>query len=203
MTPRDSHAADPAGPPAPPVQEGKRALRRWARATRPQLRAGAGAELDEAVRTAIRASELFATARTVGIYLAMADEVDLEPLAGLGRRLVAPRAHLEPEPHLTFHELGAGTEVHAWGLREPLASAAHVDSGQIDLLLVPGLMFDEQGGRLGLGKGFYDRFLAGNTAATTVGVTLDALVVPRLPVAPHDVAVQYLVTESGLRPVRR
>ncbi len=192
-----------APPPTAPLHEGKGALRKWALAVRPNVRAGRGAALDAAVRAAISASPHYQDALTVGLYLAMENEVDLEPLIGPGRRFVAPRTQQAPTPHLTFHELSAGTETRFWGLREPVASAPQVEPGQIDLLLVPGLMFDEQGGRLGYGKGFYDRFLAGSGAAVTVGVTLDALVVPRLPVAPHDVAVQYLVSESGLRPARR
>lgn len=190
-------------PTAPPLREGKAALRAWALATRPHVRSGRGPALDEAVRAAILRSDQFQRARTVGLYLPMEDEVDLEPLTGVSRRFVAPRTQRTPTPHLTFHELSAGTETRFWGLREPVAHAPQVAAGEIDLLLVPGLMFDERGGRLGYGKGYYDRFLAEGGATATMGVTLDALLVPGLPVEPHDVAVQYLVTESGVRPARR
>ncbi len=190
--------------PVPPPGAGKQELRVWAKAVRSWARAEKRSAPDEYVRTALSASELFQSATTVGLYLPMADEVDIEPLVSAGRRFVAPRVQMTPSPHLTFHELGAGTEQHRWGLREPAANAPQVPIQQIDLLLVPGLLFDEQGGRLGYGKGFYDRALAHAPASTvTVGVTLDALVVPLLPLAKHDVAVQYLVTETGLRPVRR
>jgi 5-formyltetrahydrofolate cyclo-ligase len=198
----DAPVSPPPLPP-PPLAEGKRALRAWALTVRPNVRAGRGAALDEAVRAAISASPHFQDALTVGLYLAMENEIDLEPLIGPGRRFVVPRTQRAATPYLTFHDLSAGTETRFWGLREPVANAPQVEPAQIDLMLVPGLMFDEQGGRLGYGKGFYDRFLAGSGAGVTVGVTLDAFVVPRLPVDPHDVAVQYLVTESGLRRARR
>ena len=191
------------GPNLPPAAD-KQALRLWAKAVRSRVRAEEGWAPDEYVRTALSASGLFQSANTVGLYLPMAEEVDIEPLVSAGRRFVAPRVQMKPSPHLTFHELGAGTEQHRWGLREPAANAPQVPIQQIDLLLVPGLLFDEQGGRLGYGKGFYDRALAQAPASTvTVGVTLDTLVVPLLPLAKHDVAVQHLVTETGLRPVRR
>lgn len=186
----------------PPLGEGKQALRLWARTARSQARAHTGSAMDEAVCEALRASALFAGARTVALYLPMGDEVNIEPLIGPERLFVAPRVQMQPTPHLTFHELGAGTEQHRWGLREPAPGARQVDPSDIDLVLVPGLLFDEFGGRLGYGKGFYDRFLA-RTQGATVGVTFDDLVLPRLPLAKHDVPVQHLVTETGLRPVRR
>ncbi len=193
--------------PPPPLAAGKQALRLWARTVRARARADRGPALDEAVCAAIVASPHFQRAATVGAYLPMVDEVDVEPLmellAGSGRRLVAPRVQFQPTPHLTFHELSAGTELQRWGVREPAPHAPEVPPSEIELLLVPGLLFDEYGGRLGYGKGFYDRFLARHGAQlATVGVTFDALLLPRLPLAKHDVAMRYLVTESGMRPAR-
>lgn len=205
MAPQDMSAWEWSEGAPPPLAAGKQALRLWAKAVRARARADRDRALDEAVCAAIVASPLFQRADTVGTYLPMVDEVDVEPLmeslADSGRRFVAPRVQFQPTPHLTFHELTAGTELHPWGVREPAPHAPKVAPEEIDLLLVPGLLFDEYGGRLGYGKGFYDRFLArhGDRFAT-VGVTFDALVVPRLPQAKHDVAVRYLVTETGLEP---
>jgi 5-formyltetrahydrofolate cyclo-ligase len=113
---------------------------------------------------------------------------------------VAPRSHALPHHHLTFHELAGGAlELHRWGMRQPPASQPPVALQQIDVLLVPGLLFDVAGTRLGYGMGYYDRALASGGGPVTVGVTLQALLVPELPRAPHDVAVQYLLTEAGLR----
>lgn len=223
----------------PPLGAGKAALRRWARARRAALRAASlatapegGADPDAAVVAALRASELYRRARTVAVYLAMQGEVDLAPLLSDAKRFVAPRTHTAPTPHLTFHELGgAALEEHPWGMREPPATAPAVPLHEVDLLLVPGLLFDTAGARLGYGGGFYDRLLGAHlerarleqarplgaptgdgaagagtqppaTAPTTVGVALEALVVPELPQLDHDVAVDHLVTEAGLRPVR-
>ncbi len=182
---------------------GKAELRRWARDTRARARFGRGAELDEAVVTAIRGSNLYQLATTVALYLPMRGEVDIEALLQDDKRFVAPRALGAPEPRLAFHLLaGAQLETHAWGMREPAASAPAVPFEEMDLLLVPGLLFDEGGGRLGYGGGYYDRLLAPGgerRRPTTVGVTFEALVVPELPRDAHDVAVDYLVTEAGLR----
>lgn len=191
-------------PNAAPLGAGKKELRLWAKDQRSRARAYSGAALDEYVRDAIESSALYHLAHTVGIYLPVGDEVNIEPLLAGSKRFVAPRMNEEGGPHLTFHELDDGTELHPWGVRQPVPHARKVAATGIDLLLVPGLLFDEYGGRLGYGKGYYDRVLAECThKPITVGVTFGALLVPRLPLDEHDVAVQNLVTESGIRPVRR
>lgn len=85
----------------------------------------------------------------------------------------------------------------AFGVLEPPDGALEVASGAIDLILVPGLAFDIRGGRLGRGKGFYDRFLAG-VRGLKVGVCFADQVVESVPREPHDIAMDVLATPGGL-----
>ena len=72
----------------------------------------------------------------------------------------------------------------------------------VELALVPGLCFDEEGTRLGYGRGYFDRFLGRlPTGVPRVGVAYDALVVARLPREAHDLGMTHLATESGVRAV--
>jgi 5-formyltetrahydrofolate cyclo-ligase len=74
-----------------------------------------------------------------------------------------------------------------------------VDPHWPDVVIVPGLAFTTGGDRLGQGGGWYDRFLSGARAdCTTIGVAFDVQVVERLPVEPHDVPLDHVVTESGV-----
>ena len=83
-----------------------------------------------------------------------------------------------------------------------MASVPEVAPARIEVALVPGLAFDPLGRRLGRGKGYYDRLLAGLPAdAPRVGVTLDRLMAETVPVDPHDVAMTHLVTENGVREI--
>lgn len=61
--------------------------------------------------------------------------------------------------------------------------------------IVPGLVFDEKGYRIGFGKGYYDKFLSAYTGKT-FGLCYDCCVVNALPAEPHDRPVDFLVTES-------
>jgi 5-formyltetrahydrofolate cyclo-ligase len=73
------------------------------------------------------------------------------------------------------------------------------DPANIDIVLVPGSVFDPYGGRLGYGGGYYDRFFA-NIApnALRVALAFEMQIVESVPVMDHDVKMHYLVTENNL-----
>ena len=193
-------APDPL-PDPPTAAAPKDRWRAWARASRHLL---AGAERDRTIVDALAAWPPYRGATTVLLYLAFGSEIDLGPLARDGaKRVVVPRSLEAPAPELTLHLLrGAALERHPFGPRQPRAGTPTVDPATVELALLPGLCFDREGTRLGYGRGYFDRFLERLPAGVPrVGVTYDALVVPRLPRAPHDRAMTHLATETGIRAV--
>lgn len=79
------------------------------------------------------------------------------------------------------------------GIREP---ARKEPASEVDAAIVPGVAFDERGGRLGYGGGFFDRFLESlDPGVPVVGVCFDAQIVEEVPREPHDRAVDLVVTE--------
>lgn len=133
-------------------------------------------------------------------YRALPGEVDVGDLAD-AFELLTTRARWRPAPHLTLHPWATATERSRFGALQPPADAPRVDRARVDAVLLPALAFDEVGFRLGYGGGFYDRLLAG-WAVPTVGVTPEALVLPDVPRAAHDVPVAFLATERGVRRVK-
>jgi 5-formyltetrahydrofolate cyclo-ligase len=116
-----------------------------------------------------------------------------------GKQVLWPR--LAPEGRLEFAPVADPEELVAdrRGVREPPRAAAGVALELDALLLVPGLAFDEAGGRLGRGGGVWDRTLAGLPGAFTCGVGYEFQIVASLPRESHDRAVAALVTERGVR----
>lgn len=86
-----------------------------------------------------------------------------------------------------------------YNVRQPSAAEPTVPLERIDAVLVPGLAFDRQGGRLGRGAGFFDRFLATlPPRVLTIGVAYPEQVVDQVPMEAHDVRLKYLATPSGV-----
>jgi 5-formyltetrahydrofolate cyclo-ligase len=69
-----------------------------------------------------------------------------------------------------------------------------------DILLMPLLCFDDKGNRLGYGQGHYDRYLASrmNSMPIKIGLAFYAQYISQLPTEPHDIALDYVVTEEKL-----
>ncbi len=83
---------------------------------------------------------------------------------------------------------------------EPIDGKVLTDGAQFDVIIVPMLGFDVSGYRLGHGLGWYDRFLATQPQALTIGLCYEfGLIKQGLPHEPHDVAVRHVVTEKIAR----
>lgn len=185
------------------VRDAKRTMRTRVRALRdalpPDVRARASAEIMQGVLDQMASS----VPASISFFAGIGAEVDVTPLVTPllemgatvyfprveGARIAFRRASLE--------ELRPGT----WGIPEPPPSAPEATS--IDFMVVPGVAFDRACRRLGNGKGYYDRAIAELRPGRTVGVCFGAQLVDEIPVGPHDVVLDAVVTESGvfLRPV--
>ncbi|MEW6220022.1 MAG: 5-formyltetrahydrofolate cyclo-ligase [Thermodesulfobacteriota bacterium] len=188
-------------------QEDRRAaLRRRVLAARDALPAAARQEKSQLIAEHLLASPLLAAARTIMAYVAFRSEVATLPLIAAllaaGRTVAVPRTLIAAR-RLVPHRLATPeTDLApgAYGIGEPVPERTPVlDPGGIDLVLVPGSVFDPAGGRLGYGGGFYDRFLARDCPrATTVGLAFELQVVAQVPLLPHDRRLDYVVTETRL-----
>ncbi|HSG71095.1 MAG TPA: 5-formyltetrahydrofolate cyclo-ligase [Planctomycetaceae bacterium] len=77
-------------------------------------------------------------------------------------------------------------------------SSRIVPLSDIDVILVPGIAFDRSGGRLGQGKGYYDKLLQeARPRSTLIGLAFDCQIVDAVPREPHDVPMDLVVTESS------
>ncbi len=65
----------------------------------------------------------------------------------------------------------------------------------MDVIIVPGIVFDKKGYRIGYGKGYYDRLLA-KTKTTKIGLAFDFQVLDSLPIKEHDIPMNFVVTET-------
>ncbi len=138
------------------------------------------------------------------LYAAMATEPDVKALTevpGLGQFALTrtPDGSMD----LTLHPWDSQREMHRYGFEQPTSTSPFVADHLINIVLVPGLLFDRSGGRLGFGAGYYDRLLARIKAARglnrlqIVGVS-DHSPIDRVPTESHDVSMTHLATTSGV-----
>ena len=120
-----------------------------------------------------------------------------EALVSRGATLLFPRVDGE---RLVFQQAGPAELAPGYrGLLEPPASAPSVAIEAIDVFVVPGLLFDRAGRRLGRGSGFYDRALAHARAdALRIGLCYAECVVDELPRENQDVDMHLIVSDGGV-----
>lgn len=85
------------------------------------------------------------------------------------------------------------------GIMEPGVTALPIKPEEIDIILVPGMAFDICGGRLGRGKGLFDRYLAGipeDKRPLLVGTGHDFQILDRVPLEATDIPMDYVVTPT-------
>jgi len=174
----------------------KSAWRRWAAALRQAPTPGESERL-------VTVLHAFLSDRPARIltYKAMAHELNIDPLAEL---LDPDSLRLTRTPArgpLTVHPFNSELETHRFGFEQPTADSATTSLDEIEVALVPGVLFSRDGARLGHGRGYYDELLARcKPTAILIGVTLEAQVVRELPTAGHDIAMTHLATENGVVP---
>ncbi len=177
-----------------------------------QRKAGIAARraLPEDVRTTANAAlcarlasmPAFARAKTLLVYAAFGGEADLAvlirqaeqagktvayPVCGEGFTLIAA----VPEPD--------GWEIGAYGIRTPILSRARILAPEeLDLVLVPCTAFDAACRRVGMGKGYYDRYLPRCPNAVRIGVAFECQRVEYAASDTHDVPLDAFVTEKGI-----
>lgn len=139
------------------------------------------------------------------LYASLPTEVPTDGIAAEARRrgivVTYPRC-LRESREMVLHRVDSEAELHpsdSYGIREPVPQCPVVRLEEIDAALVPGMAWDRRGGRLGRGAGYYDRvFSDPRWRAFRCGLLFAVQEVPRVPVEPHDVPLEAVVTEVGV-----
>lgn len=153
----------------------------------------------EAIQRRLLAQDWWAAAFQVGIYRSTTKEPSTEALLA---DLLARGAQVAV-PLRRGGEYGWGwVDAHTrWergphGIWEPTEAVASLPD-ELRVIVVPGVAFDAQGGRLGHGQGHFDRLLA-QSGAVLVGLCFENRLVEAVPMEPHDVRMDVVATENRM-----
>ena len=190
-------------PPGTSLTALKSALREDLRRQLRELSAGLRDEWSLRIREGCLGLPEWSAARVVGLYHPRADEPDVWPLAeqawSEGKCVVLPTYDEASATYRWCRIDGPGDLVPGrFGIPEPQSRCDRVDAVRLDLAFVPGLAFSPVGGRLGRGRGFYDRLLE-SFRGQGYGVAFDFQMLPQIPREGHDVELTGVITPSGCR----
>lgn len=162
----------------------------------------------EAIIQFLMEEESFQQAEVIGLTISAFPEVDtrrlIEECWKAGKKTVVPKC----EPHsrgMDFRNIDDFDQLETvyMKLLEPIVEKTEpAEPEQIDLLIVPGVVFSHDGYRIGFGGGYYDRYLA-NYHGATVSLAFGNQLKDSVPVEAHDIPVQRICTEDGCRGAKR
>lgn len=181
----------------------KEAVRQACKSRRTALSVDDSAVWTEQLTYHITSLASYRQAERIMAYLAMPKEANLDKLIEYalkdGKDVYVPVCiDRTTMIAVRLHSLEA-VERGLLGIRVPKEPYEVLDAKDLDLILVPGLGFDHLGGRMGMGNGYYDRFLAELSPTSYIGVawSMQVLDMP-IPMEEHDCRMVMVVTEQGV-----
>ena len=145
----------------------------------------------------------FQQATVVGITISAFPEVEtrklIEQMWQLGKRVAVPRCKPKTR-EMDFYIINSFDELETvyMTLLEPIpARTTAVLADDIDIMIVPGIVFDRQGYRIGYGGGYYDRYLPTFHGAT-VALCFSSQIVAKVPKDSYDYPIDRIVTEEEI-----
>lgn len=185
------------------MTESKKSIRKAMTAAFKQMDEGERADISRQLQENLFQSELWENAETIGVYLSMGMEWDTHEVVAQAfledKHVTVPKT-IPDSKELIFYRITDPSQTIKgnFGLEEPdIQVTTAKDKDAIDLLIVPGLVFTQNGYRVGFGGGYYDRYLA-NFVHTTASLVHTNQFVDTFPIEPFDIPINYLITEQGV-----
>lgn len=143
------------------------------------------------------------SAKKIGIYLSFKNEWDTREIIHKaweeGKKVVVPKT-LPESKGMDFYQISDYNDLESghFGIQEPISSKTiYTDKKELDLLIVPGLVFSQKGYRIGFGGGYYDRYLK-DFKNETLSLLWSEQILEEVPVDKYDIAVEKMLTENGI-----
>jgi 5-formyltetrahydrofolate cyclo-ligase len=175
----------------------KKLLRDLLKTLRSSLPAALRAEFSQIIAERLFQMEEVMSAKVFFTYISCGAEVEtrgiIRRLLAEGKSVTVPRIadkRMEARAFTSWDELSPGE------LGIPTPQSGHEYQGQIDVVITPGLGFTVKGHRIGFGRGYYDQWFSSHPAGFKVALAYEAQIVEDVPLDPHDVPVDCIVTEK-------
>ena len=177
----------------------KKELRQFIRNKKRQYSSSQLEELSLSVLSRLNGNEHLQRAETILMYYSLPDEVNthayIDQLLTEGKKILLPEVidgeNMVIREYTGKHDLKEG----AFHIMEPIGSLFPEERYQeLDLAIIPGMAFDQQGNRLGRGKGYYDRFLQKIPQVYKIGICFPFQLVDEIPTEETDIKMDAIMS---------
>ncbi|ANB60452.1 5-formyltetrahydrofolate cyclo-ligase [Anoxybacteroides amylolyticum] len=166
-----------------------------------QLTPEAKRAYDGQIAARLYAFPVWQRATTVALTISKGQEINTTPLIENawkeGKIVCVPKCYPTTKT-MTFRAIRSFDQLETvyFGLSEPIEAVTdEIAPEAIDVMIVPGICFSIDGYRIGYGGGYYDRYLQ-QVKSPTVSLAYPFQVMEQLPIEPHDIPVDYIITNE-------
>lgn len=152
-------------------------------------------------------SQIYLKAKSIFIYLSFGSEINTKKIVIKAlkdkKEVYIPKIYKEDKVMKavrlkSFNDL----KENSIGILEPIDDNDYIDKKEIDLILVPGVVFDLNGNRIGYGGGYYDRYLQDiKEISNKVVLAYDLQIVESIKPEIHDISFDYIITNTKLEKI--
>ena len=190
------------------IIEQKKVLRKKFRSMRENMTTDERDKASALIVSRLIDNPIYKSAMTIMAYASMPEEIQLNKLFDdafshnkiLAVPLIIGRGTMRPVFLPSMDDLVVG-DFGILTVRQDCRT--FVEFNDIDCIIVPGAAFDRKGNRLGLGGGYYDRFLKRAEHASRIALAFDYQIVDDLPVCEYDTKMDVIITESEILTFKR
>ncbi|MBD7913968.1 5-formyltetrahydrofolate cyclo-ligase [Clostridium sp. Sa3CUN1] len=186
-------------------KEYKKILRNKILSRRDSLNIKEKESIDNSIFNKLISTDLYKKSKSIFIYLSFDTEIDTKKIINRAlqdkKEVYIPKIYKKDKSMKairlnSFEDLNKNS----MGILEPIDDSDYINKEEIDLIIVPGVVFDLNGNRIGYGGGYYDRYLEDiKKVSNKVALAYDLQIVDFIDPEAHDISVDYIITNTKVR----
>ncbi|KLE17124.1 5-formyltetrahydrofolate cyclo-ligase [Clostridium sp. C8] len=185
-------------------KEEKKILRNKILSIRDSLNRNEKEIMDNEIFNKLKNTELYKNARNIFIYISFSNEINTINI--IKKALEDKKDVFIPKIYKTNKSMKAiklnsfdDLRKNSMGILEPIDDSKYIEKENIDLIVVPGVVFDKDCNRIGYGGGYYDRYLKDIAYKNNkVVLAYDLQVIDKIENEKHDIKVDYIITNTKI-----
>jgi len=188
------------------IFDDKKALRRKILDERKNINIVEKEEMDNKILDKLYESEYYRKSKKIFIYISYDSEINTKGIINKAlednKKVYVPRTEFKNRLMDAVEIMSLDNLVESdFGILEPSIKEPHIDPNELDLIVVPGVAFDKQGGRVGYGAGFYDRYfnkISEDNVGRIIKLALayEFQTLDKVPMNDKDIPVDFIITEN-------